>query len=1054
MLRLIAYALRKPVTIMVILIGIVFFSILAIRKSPIDIFPKLGTPTIYVAQTYGGLSPQQMEGFIASYYEYHFLYITGIKYVESKSVQGVALCKLQFHEGTDMAAAMAEVVAYVNRSRAFMPPGTISPFIMRYDAGSVPVGQLVFSSETRSLNEIQDLALFKVRPLFSTLPGVSAPPPFGGNQRTILVRADPERLREYGLTPDELVTAIAKNNTISPAGNIRVGDQTLITPSNSVVDNYKELENIPLRPGTGASVYVRDVASVENGADITTSYALINGKRSVYINVTKRADASTWDVVKHVKEALPDLQAAVPDDIKVRYEFDQSGYVLHSLQSLLWEGGIGALLAGLMVLLFLKDMRGALIVVLTIPLALLSAVILLYLSGQTINIMTLGGLALAVGILVDEATVTIENIHRHQETDKSRARAIIDGCREIALPKLLILFSILAVFVPSLFMSGIPRAMFLPLSLAVGFAMIASFLLSQTFVPVLANWILKKQEHGDNRFERFKERFGAFSMGFSRPGKIVTPVYLIIVIAAAILLYASLGTEIFPKTDAGQLQVRLRLPAGTRIERTEAATKAFLSAVDSLAGKKNIEITSAFIGQQPQSYPINTIFLWTSGPNEAVLKVNLKAGAAVNGENLKEQLRAVIQKQYPSLAISFEPADLVDQVMSLGSNTPIEVLVQGKNLAQGRSYAEKLKKELNKIPYLRDLQYGIPLDYPGLQLNYDRIRTGQMGLTVDEAAKSVIAGTSSSRLTTPVYWLDNTSGNAYQVQVEYPQYIINSPDQVEQIPVEAGARKKVYLRDIADWKKVNTVGEYDRMNQQRFITLTANLHGKDLGSAVKDTRSAISRLGQIPQGMKVYMRGQAELLDETLSELSLGLLLAVVVIFLLLAANFQSFRLSVTTVSVIPAVVCGSFLLLLLTGNSLNIQSFMGCIMAIGVAISNAILLVTHAESLRRQKRSGQPAVPGQPIQLAGSEAAKHRLRPILMTSLAMIAGMIPMAIGLGEGGQQTSPLGIAVIGGLIFSMITTLLILPIIYNGVTGKKEFTGKSLDPEDPTSRYYGQ
>src|SRR5215207_8094476 len=486
MLRLIQFALRKPVSIIVAVIAIIFFSVSAIRKSPIDIFPTINAPTIYVAQTYGGLSPQQMEGFITSYYEYHFLYITGIKAVESKSIQGLSLIKLQFHEGTDMANAMAEVISYATRSRSFMPPGTLPPFVMRYDAGSVPIGQLVFSSPSRSLNEIQDLALFKVRPMFASLSGVSAPPPFGGNQRTIVIKADPERLRSYNITPDELVTAIAKNNTVLPAGNIRVGDKTIITASNSVVDNFSELESVTVKSVEGTPILVRDLATVNNGADVTTGYALINGKRSVYIPVTKRADASTWDVVQAIKKSLPDMQAAIPDDIKVSYEFDQSTYVINSLKGLL-----GALLTGLMVLLFLRDVRSALIVVITIPLALLTSVVCLNLAGQTINIMTLGGLALAIGILVDEATVTIENIHHHLELGKSKPRAIFDACAEIATPTLLILLSILAVFVPALFMTGVPRSMFMPLSLAVGFAMIASFILSLTLVPVLSNWLIK-----------------------------------------------------------------------------------------------------------------------------------------------------------------------------------------------------------------------------------------------------------------------------------------------------------------------------------------------------------------------------------------------------------------------------------------------------------------------------------------------------------------------------------------------------------------------------------
>jgi CzcA family heavy metal efflux pump len=1045
-MNLIQGALRKPITVIVAIIAILIFSSVAIRNSKIDIFPTLGLPTIYVAQTYGGLSPQQMEGFITSYYEYHFLYITGIKFVESKSVQGVTLIKLQFHEGTDMATAMAETVSYVNRSRSFMPPGTLPPFVMRYDAGSVPVGQLVFSSETKSLSEIQDLALFKVRPMFASLPGVSAPPPFGGNQRTVLIKADPERMRSYGLTPDDLVTAIAKNNTISPAGNIRVGDLALITHSNSVVDNFKELESIPLKSGTGASIYVRDVASVDNGADVTSGYALINGKRSVYIPVTKRADASTWDVVQNIKKALPEMQAAVPDDIKVSYELDQSGYVINSLRSLLFEGGLGAILTGLMVLLFLGDRRSAIIVVLTIPLALLSAVVFLYLFDQSINIMTLGGLALAVGILVDEATVTVENIHHHQEQGKSKARAIIDACKEIALPKFLILLSILAVFVPSLFMSGVPKAMFLPLSLAVGFAMIASFLLSQTFVPVVSNWLLRESVSTSNkRFERFKEWYTNFSYKQFDRSRILAPLFLVLALVVALVCYRFIGTEIFPKVDAGQFQVRLRMPTGTRIERTETATKDVLKIIDEIAGKDNIEITSSFAGLQPQTYAINPIFLWTSGPHEALMKVKFKSNSGIRLEKFKEQLRDSIKKEMPSALISFEPADLVDQVMSLGTNTPLEIAVQGKNLAQGREYAEKVKKQLEKISYLRDVQYGLPLDYPSLQINYDRVRAGQMGVSVEQAAKSVLAGTSSSRLTQPIYWLDKAAGNAYQVQVEYPQFRMNSPDQIEQIPIDGKGDQNIYLRDVADWKKMNTVGEYDRLNQQRYITVTANLNNKDLGTAIKDANKAIKNIGEIPHGMKIYLRGQAEILDQTMNELGIGLALAIVIIFLLLATNFQSFNLSWSILSTVPAVIAGSFLLLILTGKTLNIQSFMGTIMAIGVSVSNAILLITNAEYLRKQNVLNTNL---------GLEAAKNRLRPILMTSIAMIAGMIPMAIGFGEGAEQTAPLGIAVIGGLLFSTVTTLFVLPVIYSRVIGSKQYVSASLDPDDETSKNFGQ
>ncbi|MBS1576650.1 MAG: efflux RND transporter permease subunit [Bacteroidetes bacterium] len=1044
MTRLIQFALRRPVTVIVFVLAVVLFSILAIRKLPIDIFPEINTPTIYVAQTYGGLSPQQMEGFITSYYEYHFLYITGIKAVESKSIQGLALLKLQFHEGTNMADAMAEVISYATRARSFMPPGTVPPFVMRYDAGSIPIGQLVFKSESRSLNEIQDLALFKVRPMFAALSGVSAPPPFGGNQRTVLVKADPERLRSYNITADEVVTAIAKNNPVLPAGNIRVADKTIITSSNAVVDNFKELENIVVKNVNGTSVYVRDLATVDNGADITTGYALINGKRSVYIPVTKRADASTWDVVQQIKKALPDMQAAIPEDIKVSYEFDQSGYVINSLKSLLFEGLLGALLTGLMVLLFLRDLRSALIVIVNIPLALLSSLICLYLVGQTINIMTLGGLALAVGILVDESTVTIENIHRHLESGKSKPRAIWDACKEIAVPKLLILLSILCVFVPALFMSGVPRSMFFPLSIAVGFAMIASFLLSQTLVPILANWIIKSGHISSrDNLKGLKRRLTAHIRKSGKFSAFIVPVSVILLLLLAIIGYKKAGTEIFPRIEAGQLQLRLRMPAGTRIERTEDVTKKILQLFEDSAGKNNIAITSSYVGLHGQSYAISPIFLYTSGPHESVIKMNLKPGSGISIENLKEQLRSSVSKNIPEAMISFEPADLVDQVMSLGANTPIDIVVQGKNLSQSRDIANKLKEPLAKISYLRDMQIAQPLDYPAIQINYDRIRAGQMNLTIDQAGKSVIEGTSSSRLTQPAYWLDKTSGNAYQVQVEYPQFIMNSPEQLEQIPVGKSGDNTIYLRDIADWKKETSVGEYERINQQRFITLTANIHQQDLGQAVSDVNAAIKKLGGLPAGVRVYLRGQADVLTDTINELSIGLLLAVIVIMLLLTAYFQSFRLSLTVLTIFPGVLAGSMLLLWLTGNTLNIQSFMGCIMALGVSVANAILLVSNAEQIRFSQQSDSSA---------GAEAAVNRLRPILMTGFAMIAGMIPMSLGLGDSGKQISPLAIAVIGGLFLSTFISLWLLPLVYNLLLKNKKNVSISLDPDDQNSVYY--
>ncbi|HTF18916.1 MAG TPA: efflux RND transporter permease subunit [Chryseolinea sp.] len=1039
-MNLLQAALRKPITVLVAVLAIVFFSVLAIRNMKVDIFPTLGLPTIYVAQPYGGLSPEQMEGFITSYYEYHNLYVTGVKFVESKSIQGAAILKIQFQDDTDMSQAMAEVVGYVNRSRAFMPPGTIPPFITRFDAGSVPVGQLVFTSEARSLSEISDLALFRVRPMFATLPGVSAPPPFGWNQKTVIIKVDPEKIKNYKLSPDEVVQAVAKSNVISPAGNVRIGDETVLTPQNTIVENIKELESVPITLGAGPAVYVRDIATVQLGSDVTTSYALINGKRSVYIPVTKRSTASTWDVVKRVKTALPDMQAAIPEDIKVSYEFDQSGYVMNALTNLLFEGGLGSLLTGVMVLLFLDDRRSALIIVLTIPLALLTGVTFLFLAGQTINIMTLGGLALAVGILVDEGTITIENIHRHQEMGKAKARAIIDACREIVWPKLLILLCILAVFVPSIFMTGVPKGMFVPLSLSVAFAMIASFFLSNTFVPVMANWILRDKlaDHKSARFDDFRATYlSRLDKLSSRSGLTIAGYSIISIILLAVLSFF-IGKEIFPKADAGQAVVRLRLPVGTRMERTEEATQKVLALVDSITNHE-VEITSAFVGTQPSSYPVNLIHLWTSGPHEAVVRINLRKNASLGIEDLKERLRNSVKRNLPSLSISFEPGDIVDQVINLGSTNPVEIAITSRNFAQTRALAEKLEVKLKDIDYLRDVQIATPLDYPSIKIDIDRVKAGQLGLTVDQISKSTIAATSSSRFTQPNYWLDKTSGTAYQVQVEYPQYQMNSADDIELIPVSDDPQ--VYLRDVARWSKRYTPGEYDRLNQQRFITITGNIHDKDLGSALEEVNASIASLGELPTGVKIFTKGQSELMKETMSSLQSGLIVAIVVIFLLLSVNFQSFRLALVTLSIVPAVIAGSLFLLLITGKTLNIQSYMGMIMAVGVAIANAILFITNAEQFRKEGRVN-----------AYHEGAFNRLRPILMTGCAMIAGMIPMSLGLGEGGSQVAPLGIAVIGGLLFSLVSTLLILPLLYQRVQGTRIHRSASLDPDDMESRYY--
>jgi len=1041
-------AMRRPITILVAMVSVALAAVTAIREMKVDIFPTLGAPAIYVAQPYGGMDPSQMEGYLTYYYEYHFLYITGIEHVESKNIQGVALMKLVFHPETDMSQAMAEVVGYVGRARAFMPTGAVPPFIMRFDAGSVPVAQLVFSSTTRTVPEMQDIALNRVRPIFATLPGVSAPPPFGGSQRTIVVRVDPEKLRQYRLSPDEVVFAVNRATTVLPSGNVRTGDLIRIANTNATLGgNIQELLDAPIRIGSGPTVYLRDIGTITDTADIVLGFAHVDDKRTVYIPVTKRADASTLDVIRSVRNALPSMRNVAPEDVKIDLVFDQSRYVLGALNGLIGEALLGALLTGLMVLLFLRDVRSALIVVLTIPFSILSAVVCLWLAGQTINIMTLGGLALAVGVLVDEATVEIENIHTHLGTGMARARAVIDACRRTITARFLSMLCVLAVFIPALFMGGVGRQLFVPLSLAVAFAMVSSYVLSSTLVPVLSTWMLRTGRAKDAAFfERFRTWYRDRLRRHLRMRWLIVGAYLTASVAFIAVVYPRIGTEIFPTVESRQLQMRLRAPTGTRLERTEIIEMKAMDVIKTLVGAKNIEITTGFIGVQSPNYPINTIYLFASGQHEAVVGVSLKPESPPVTEALKEQIRHDLKQALPDVSVSFEAADIISQVMSFGSPTPIEVAVQGPQLAASRAFAEKVRAELVKIPALRDLQYAQPLDYPSLQIQINRDRAGQFGVTASDVGHSLVAATSSSRYTDLNFWRDPGSGNGFQIQVELPQAKMASLEDVADLPVMSrtadGRLGRPLVSDVATVDYGTVAGEVDRYNMQRVVSFTANVHGKPLGAVVADVRDAIARAGAPPRGVTVNNRGQVPAFEETTAGLRSGLLLAILVIFLLLAANFQSLRLAFTVVSAVPAVVCGVLLMLLVTGTTLNVQSFMGAIMAIGISVANAILLVTFAEDARRDGAAAADAA---------VEGAQSRLRAILMTATAMIAGMVPLALGTGER-AQTAPLGRAVIGGLVMATFATLMVLPAVYSLMQARVRALSPTLDPDDPASSHY--
>ncbi|MGN6435128.1 MAG: efflux RND transporter permease subunit [Agriterribacter sp.] len=1085
-MNLIKAALRKPISILVLVAGLFFFGVKAVDDIKVDILPKMDLPVIYIAHPFGGYTPNQMEAYFGKQYVNILLFANGIKSVETKNTHGLTLMKLSYYEGTNMAQAAAEVSALTNRIQAAFPPGSQPPFVIRFDASSLPVGQLVLSSPIRDNNELQDLANVYVRASFTSVPGLLAPPPFGGSPRTIEINIDPSTLNAYNLTPDQIVEAIRLNNQTAPSGNVRIGDKNYLTPTNNTIKTLKEFEDIPIFKGGVQNLYLRDVATVKDGSDINNGYALINGKRSVYVSIAKSADASTWEVVKQLKAALPRIQSTLPEDVKLSYEFDQSVYVINAVQSLVSEGVIGAVLTGLMVLLFLGDRRAALIVILTIPTSIISGVLFLKLFGQTINIMSLSGLALAIGILVDESTVTIENIHQHFDMGKPKAVAIWDACREIAFPKLLILLCILAVFAPAFTMVGIPGALFLPLALAIGFSMVMSFLLSQTFVPVMANWIMKvhPQKHkktageatnasqqeiaftsaqtskdtwdekkvlverddfnADGKisgFEKFRNRFMRFINRLMPYRKAVVIGYSIVITGGAVLLLSVIGRDVLPKVNSSQFQLRLRAPDGTRMERTEEKVLVALNALEEIVGKEHIGITSAYVGQHPSLYSVSPIYLFMGGPHEAVLQVSLKdyhQDMDVFKEKMRERLRQLLH----DVKLSFEPIELTDKVLSQGSPTPIEVRIAGKSKKLNEEYANKLIAKLNDISYMRDVQIAQPIKYPALNINIDRVKASQLGVDMSDISRSLIAATSSSRYTEKNTWIDEKANLPYAVQVQVPLYQMNSLDDIKGIPVLKNSVRPV-LSDVATIDPDTTYGENDNLGAMPFVSVTANMFDTDLGTASKDVDKAIASLGELPRGLFIDRIGLSTVLTDTLSSLQAGLLVAVVVIFLMLSANFQSFRVPMIILAAVPAVVLGAIGLLMLTGSTLNLQSYMGIIMSVGVSIANAVLLITNAEHLRRHNGNALASA---------KEAAALRLRPIIMTSVAMVAGMLPMAIGHGEGGDQVSPLGRAVIGGLVASTFAVLVILPLVFAWVQGKASTQSVSLDPEDKESRFY--
>lgn len=1076
----IVFALRRPYAVLAAVVALVGAAGMAWTQVKVDTLPSFDLPVIYVAQPVGGMDPAQLEGLIAAGYEASFQSIAGMQSIESKSVQNLALLKLQFRSGTDMARALAETSAAVHRAQAAMPPGTVPPLVMRYDTGSVPIGYLVLSSDTRTIGAIQDQAFSRVGPMLDRLPGVAASPPFGGNQRTIVVNVDPDRLRAYQMTPDEVVNALAAGNTISPSGNIRIHDQMPMVPVSAMVLDPQELGSIPVRKGSG--IFLRNLlGTIEDSSDTATGHALVNGRRAVYLLVTRQPDASSLAVINEIQSTLPKMQAAVPEDIQVSFVLDQSPAVTQAVWCAGTEALLGALVAALLVLLFLRDWRSALVVVLDVSLALLAALVALWLTGQSINLMTLSGLALAVGFLINEAIVEVDSIHVLRARASSVAQAVRLSNAETALPRLLALLCVFALFIPSFFLPGATRSLFVPLALAAGFALVASYVLCSTLLSVLLVYL----EASGGRESPSATTQQASTDGPPAPSalgrlhggyaSLLQQVQRLRWLAAAGCLavtvgflawwfggHPGLGTELFPTVDSGHFQLRLRAATGTRIERTEELALQALEAVKELAGPDNVAVSVGYVGTPSPNYPGQSIYQWTTGPEEALLRVSLKPGSGVRSADLKNRLRldlprrlgdwlrhklqgegmpeAKIAERVRALKLSFEPADIVNEALSFGSPTPIEVAVSGPRLADNRAYAEKLRKQLEQLPALRDLQFAQSFDYPTLAVTLNRDRAAQSDVSAGDVARSLAIATSSSRFLVHNSWLDPHTGTGYQVQVQVPTALLTSARELEMLPVGQSKSGPLLLRDLAQVEEGTAPGAYHRHNMERVVSLTANFQGEDLGRVTAQIAQAVDSVGDPPRGVTVAVRGLVPPMQEMFAAMTLGLALAVGAVFLLLTAYFQSLRLALIVLATAPAVLAGAALALIVTRTTLNIESFAGVILALGLAVTNAILLVALAE---QNRRTGMSAV------AASVEGATRRLRPLLMTTVALSACLLPLALALGTGSEPLAPLARAALGGLIAAALATLFVLPALFALLQGARSARSASLDPEDPHS-----
>jgi multidrug efflux pump subunit AcrB len=1065
-------ALRRPYTVAVMCLLVLVLGTLSATRMIVDIFPAIDIPVVVVVWNYPGLSPEDMERRVVLISERAYsTTVNGIQRIESQSIPGVGLLKVYFQPGSDIGAAISQISSVSSTILRIAPPGIQPPVIVQYNASNVPVAQLTASSNSLPEEQIFDYGLNFIRVRLFTIPGLSIPAPFGGKNRQIMIDIDTHALSSRGLSPADVVSALQSSNVIIPAGTARIGGREYNVVTNASPRVLDQFSQIPVKVVGGAVVYMGDVARVSDGFAEQTNIVRVNGRRATYLAILKHADASTLAVVDSTKEALPSIREVAPQGLELKIDFDQSVFVRAAIEGVVREAVLASILVSLMILIFLGSWRSTVVVATSIPLSILVAVICMNLAGQSINIMTLGGLALAIGMLVDDATVAVENIHRNLAMGKPLTVAVLDGSSQIAVPAIVSTLSICVVFFPVVLLYGAAKYLFTPLALAVVTAMLASYVLSRTLVPVLSRMLLGGEGHDTRTVEKAAPAgplrqltrkldrwrvsgYDRLQQAYGRALESVMHYRSFTLIVSGILGIISLGliffigTDFFPTVDAGLMKLHFRAPSGTRIEDTERLVAEVEQRIRQIIPASEIETINDMIGV-PIFYNMAFVQTENIGGMDAEILIALKKGHRPTGF-YRQKMREVLPKAFPGSRFYFQAADIVTQVLNFGLTSPLDVQIEGADFNRSYEYALKMRDAMKQIPGAADVHINQVLDYPSLQVDVDRGRAAMLGLSERDVANNALIALSSSVLVAPSFFLNPANNVNYTVAVQIPPERINSFGSLQNMPLTSPSQVAFLqsalipppsdrpqapsqtLSNLAAVSHSVTAENISHYTVQRVLDVEADVEGRDLGSVASDIEKKISLLKPLPPGTRISLRGQNEVMNQSFRSLALGLVLAVVLVYFLMVVLFQSWLDPFIIMMAVPGALIGILWMLALTGTTINVESLMGSIMAVGIATANSILLVSFANDVRMEK--------GLRPEEAAIEAGKTRLRPVLMTALAMIIGMLPMAFAMGEAGEQNAPLGRAVIGGLILATGVTLFVVPVIYSLV--RKKLPSKHL------------